>query len=239
MRGKKGTDVNKASTSSTTTTMPHIRHPQNVLESELESRPSLLCLPAEIRILIYRKLFSNLLVQFQPTLLPYRGPGAIFRVCNLCYEECVPIFYESVTIILKHELFLYVLSRRIGLQNMSLIRNIAVGSVDINLSKEVALRLPNSLRKICIGWKDGSDSSQTSSGWEWPASDEFIRSQLDKSCRSRINAGVQEMWAKCPHLQMWIEAWIGKAPHVQVRPRDFLIFLLLVLLAFVVCTVLS
>jgi hypothetical protein len=166
-------------------------------------------------------LFSNLRVTVQSAQSAYRGPDVIIRTCRLCYDESLPIFYELVAIILKHETHFYVLRRKIGLLNMGLVRSMVVCGFDHRISNDFALQLPTSLQKLCIGWKAGTRSYDSVPGWEWPASDKFIQNQRDDSCRFALDSPVKALWAKNPSLKIFIEGWIGKAPSAKVCQFNF------------------
>lgn len=210
-------------TSSACIVPPGTLSPQDASGQELTPQSRLLSLPAEVRLLIYRLLFSNLRVTVQPRQPIYRGPGSIITVCRLFYLECLPIFYELVTIVLKHEAYLYVLRRKIGPHNMARIRSIVIGGFDSLVSKATTLQLPDALEKLCIGWKGGTPSEPGAVDWEWPLSDDFIRTQLDESCRQPLDSCMKDLWTKNLGLQIFLEGWIGKVPSSKVcPPRVFL-----------------
>lgn len=198
--------------------------PQDGPAREQTSRTCLLSLPTEIRQLIYGMLFSDLKITIQASQSPYRGPDAIMHASKAFYHDCLSIFYKLVTIILKHEAYLYLLHKKIGHPKMALIRNLAVCGFDYRITERFMLQLPSSLQKLCIGWKGGTCSYDGRSGWEWPASDEFVRSQLHQSCRSALDSLVKTLWAKNPNLEISIEGWIGKAPSKEVCLLSFTCF---------------
>jgi hypothetical protein len=135
------------------------------------------------------------------------------RTCRLCYVEALTIFYESVTVTLKHEAFLYVLKRRIGQHNMARIRTLVVGGFDTTVGSSLALQLPESLQKLYIGWRGGTDSFHGKPHGRVP--DSHIRYLLNGK-RLCLNSCVNELWIKNPNLGIWLDAIVGYAPPDKV-----------------------
>lgn len=120
------------------------------------SRPQsrLLLLPAEVRVMIYRLLFSNLRVTISRSAeLHHQGPWNILRSCRTCYIEALTLFYELATISVKHEAYFYVLRRKIGPQKMARLRSLLV-RVNNRMGSETAAYFPPTLERLCIEWKD-------------------------------------------------------------------------------------
>ncbi|ERF71131.1 hypothetical protein EPUS_09117 [Endocarpon pusillum Z07020] len=168
-------------------------------------------LPTEVRLLVYRHLFSELSVTVaSATLSPEQAPWAIFRTCRTCYDESLPIFYELATISLKHEAYLHVLRRKIGPDNMARLQSVALGGFRNMVHKTVVEDLPATLRKLFLGWKGNTAFSNTT-----PKShldDDQMRDFLEWSFRHYLDPSVGDLLAKAPNLRIFLDTIIGNAP---------------------------
>ena len=136
------------------------------------------------------------------------------RTCQLCYQECLPVFYDLVTIALKHEAYLYVLRRKIGLGNMARLRHVAVGGFDNVVGSELSNQLPVMLEKLDISWKGRTAFYDTTP--KSPLTDGQIKDVLDCSVRPLLKSSIKELWNKIPNLQIYLDVIVGNAPSAQV-----------------------
>lgn len=186
-----------------------------------ETRPSSLCpllrMPPELRLLVYRSLFAGLKVTIhRNTESKHDDFCAIMRTCKVCHAESVIAFYESVTVTLKHEAFLYVLRRRIGLHNMVRIRNLLVAGFQTGVGESLALQVPDSVENLYIEWKEKTESIAVSPPER--ASDSQIRQVLDIHQRFHLAPCVRQLWARNPKLRIWLTAAVGSPGSDEVRP---------------------
>lgn len=175
--------------------------PLFALASKPWSRSLLLLLPAEVRLMIYYHLFSKRRVTIhRPAEPSHEELCAIIRTCRLCYVEALPIFYESVTVTLKHEAFLYVLKKRAGQHNMARIRSLFVGGFDNADASSLASRMPDSLEKLDIGWTGATNHINYRLPWRDPAS--HIGYHLDATQRHFLTSCAKLLWTRFPRLRM-------------------------------------
>ena len=184
------------------------------LEGGMSLPSTFLLLPNELRIMIYRDLFSNMKVTVigQARLLE-RGPGAIMRTCRQCYNECFPIFYELATISLKHETYLHVLRRKIGPHNMARLQNVEVGGFKSIPNDIVVVELPATLKKLYLRWESNMGFEPgTPKG---PLNDDQIRRCIERN-RQDFEKVVTKLFEKAPDLHIFFDTVVGHAPSTEV-----------------------
>lgn len=173
-------------------------------KQEPPSRITFLLLPPEIRRLIFQILFQNLKVKNHKRDQPKdQYLCCIMRVCRLCGTESLAVFYQSVTIMLQHESFLYVLRSRIGGENMARIRQLFIGRYDSTIPTTMVLHLPHSLDKLYLEW------THRSAGWIMSPtgtySDADMCGKLVQSLRVSFGSCVEALWASNPRLQIFVD----------------------------------
>jgi hypothetical protein len=180
----------------------------NLPEIKSPSSP-FLRLPSELRVKIYRSLFTDQRVTIHrpPDHSSHQNPCAIMQTCRLCYIECLPIFYELATITLRKDAFLYVLRRRIGFKNMARVRNIVVGGFDGVPGDAMATYLPDSLQKLVIRWKTVTKIYIPAK--QNPVDDARTRSRIGRMYRRDLNECVTDLWRKHPNLRIYLEGIEG------------------------------
>ena len=184
----------------------------------------LLRLPTEIRLFIYRMLFSNLKVTVGRRYPPPSsssgneaqadGAWAMLRTCWTCYNEGLPIFYEQATISLKYGAYLFVLQKKIGRENMARLRCVSVGGYDNVDGPEIARQLPATLDRVYIKWKGGTAFYSTNQmGY---LDDDQLRTVLDHRIRLDLKYCVRELWAKNPKLRIYLDVKVDFSYWVEV-----------------------
>lgn len=184
-------------------------------ESLSEGRSmSILALPTELRLIIYRLLFVDLTLTVRRAQQePSEGPWNVMRVCQLCYTESLPVFYDSVTIKLHHELCLHVLQRKIGLQNLARIRSLVIAGFKNTLSSGLAAQLPRSLKHLHFIWEGGTFFYFTTP--KGRLSDDDIEILLGGR-RHQLNSSVKQIWSHNHHHRIYLDAYVGNAPSSTV-----------------------
>lgn len=178
---------------------------------------SILVLPTEVRLIIYRQLFSNLIVIVRRAQQePSEGAWNVMRTCRQCYSECLPIFYDSVTIKLHHELFLYILQKKIGLQNLARIRSLVIAGFKDTVGSALAAQLPRSLTNLYFVWEGGTYFYfSTPEGF---LSDDHIENLL-RARRRDLDSSVKQIWSDNHKLRIYLDAYVGNAPSSKVCSR--------------------
>lgn len=175
----------------------------------------LLLLPTEVRVMIYRSLFSNLKVTVAGSNTSAdQGPWAIMRTCWKCYEECLPIFYELATVRLKHEAYHYVLRRKIGEQNMARLQSVEIGGLHSKLDAKIATELPHTLKTLYLSWKGAIYFYNSTPKGSLVDGD--IQVLLDRTFRPYLDHAVTELFTKNPNLKVYLDTLVGNAPSAEV-----------------------
>ena len=196
-------------------------YPNVVAETKPGAQCSLLRLPPELRLIIYHSLFSNLKVTIhRQASSKHADFCAIMRTCRLCYAESISAFFESVIVTLKHEAFLYVLKRRIGLHNMVRIRSLLVGGFESGIGGSLALQVPDSLENLYIKWKGNTDSFSDKPLGRVP--DSHVRYLLDNNQRYPLTPCVKKLWTRNPKLRIWLAAVFGTPRPDKVCPNSLI-----------------
>ena len=176
-----------------------------------------LLLPAEVRVIIYSKLFSNLTITItKATQSPDQGPWAVMLTCRTCYKESVAVFYQLATISIRQEIHLPVLRQKIGPQNMARLRTFAVRDLRKSQNCGIVAELPATLRKLYLTWREWGSFQSTEPGPQ--LSDDKIRDILDNNFRERIDRRTKELLTKAHNLEIYLNATITQCP-------PFLVFL--------------
>lgn len=197
------------------TTKPALTATEGENRSECESKPDmsppqsrLLRLPAEVRVMIYSLLFSDLRVTIaRSAQLPNKGPWNIFLTCRKCCTEALPLFYQLATISVEPEAYVYVLRRKIGQQNMASLRSLSV-RVNNRMGSETAALFPATLARLSIEWKSVMALFGTPS--KSRLSDEDIHRTLDSRHRAFLTSCVMELWTKNPRLQIYLNVVVDQ-----------------------------
>lgn len=175
---------------------------------------SLLGLPAEVRLMIYHQLFADVTVTIRRARQePTEGPWNILRTCQLCYREGLPVFYDCVTFKLQHELFLHVLSQKIGAQNLARVKSLAVGGYRDEVGTALVARLPTALQKFRIIYETGPDWEKDTP--EGQLEDRHLQGAL-KLRKHWMKSCVKQMWSQKPPVRIFVETFVGLAPKYGV-----------------------
>ena len=187
---------------------------ESTSQAEVLRSISILMLPFEVRLIIYRLLFVNLIVTVRRAHEePSEGPWNIMRTCQLFHTECLQIFYDFATIKLHHELFLHLLRAKIGPQNLARIRSLAIAGFKDTIGRGLAAQLPVSLKRLNLIWEGGTLLSHTTP--KGHLSDGDIKSLLGVR-RRQLDSIVKQIWSHNHGLQIYLDTYVGNAPSPKV-----------------------
>ncbi len=118
----------------------------------------ILRLPTELRFEIYSYLFTGLKISLRRGKVAVRDhartPWQILFTCRKFWIEDLPKFYDLVTVVLPHEMFIHVLKNRIGPQNMFLMRNLEIREAYMIYGGPDGAQLPPLLKKLVLWEKE-------------------------------------------------------------------------------------
>lgn len=176
-------------------------------------------LPAEVRRQIYGHLFRGL--KLSPSRARNRNQSQanatwhILSTCRKIWYEGLPTFYELVTVVLDHEMYLQILNNRMNPQNLSLVRSLEIRNLYMHCGGPDGTALPQCLKKLVL-WEREIVPFTTKMQLH-NLGDETIKKIVRLKCGVVLKESLLEMWGRSKMPAIFLCVDIGRTTHRYER----------------------